>query len=167
MFEFSITEILDKLEGLSIGEKLEALDSLYEKLDDAAQNVLNAKDDLEAGYDNQVQQTLEDSITKLRIDRHLEDVLQIIKKVYSTSYQVLLEGNTYLICFAQSYGRWTMSVFVGEDLPVVQEFELLRKFAKHCDLPFTYHRKARSIGLSVEEPEMFEQVKNIVLTVKG
>ena len=167
MFEFSITEILNNLEGLSIGEKQEALDSLYEELDDAAQNVLNAKDDLAVEYEKQVGQTLEDSIIHLRTDQHLEDVLQIIKETYSTSYQVLSDGNTYHICFGQYYGEWTMSVYVGYELSVIDEYNLLRKFAKHCNIPFSYHRRGRCIAFFVEESELFEQVKSIVLKVKN
>lgn len=169
MFEFSITEILNKLEGLSIGEKQEALDSLYEELDDAAQNVLNAKDDIAVEYEKQVGQTLEDSIINLRTDQHLEDVLQIIKETYSTSYQVLFDGNTYHICFGQDYGKWDMSVsvHVGYELSVIDEYNLLRKFAKHCNIPFSYHRRGRCIAFFVEESELFEQVKSIVLKVKG
>lgn len=161
MFDFNITEVLNALNGMSIKEKLEKLDSIYAELDDAANEVLSARKNLEKEYEEQILQSLEHSIIQLSAEQHLEDVLHIKD---DHSYEVVFDGHTYNLLFSEYDGKWYLVVNVVE--PETQIYnDLLEKFANFCGLPF----KKCNVGIElyIEESELFEKVKGIILSIKN
>ena len=161
MFNFNITEVLDALNGMSIKEKFEELDSIYAELDDAANEVLSARKELEKEYEEQIQQSLEHSINQLSAEQHLDDVLHIKD---NHSYEVVFGGHTYNLLFSEYEGKWYLIVNVVESKTQIYN-DLLEKFANFCGLPFT--KCNVGIELYIEETELFEKVKSILLKIKG
>ena len=165
MIEFDITDMMDELEGLSIKEKLQELDNLHSELEDAADEVLSAKEDLEEEYNGRVEQRLLQSITQFASEQHLEDVL-LIKNESSGSktYELNFDGHTYSILPCGTMGEWTLVINLKDQIAQNQKrYDLLTKFAEVHNLP--YKQGSGDIKVRVEEDELFEKIKEIV-TVK-
>ena len=162
MIEFDITEMMDELEGLSIKEKLQELDSLHNELKDAADEVLSAKEDLEEGYNKRVEQRLLQSLTQFVSEQHLEDVLLIKNESSgSNTYELNFDGHTYSILPCGTMGEWTLVINLKDHIAQNQKrYDLLTKFAEVHNLP--YKQSSGDIKIRVEEEQLLEKIKEIV-----
>lgn len=166
MFEFSITEVHDKLVGLSIKEKITELQALSNDLSDASLEVFRVKCELEKEYKEQIEKPLEHSITLLRFELHFEDILQIREGLCGrTIYEVVFEGHTYYLYLEVLGINWFLLVTVKEKKARIC-YDLLEKFANRCGLPYKCQKGNRSIELSIEESKIFEQIKRILSKIK-
>ena len=94
--EFYIQDVLDSMAGMSLKEKLESLGSLGADLEVAIEEVSSAIEKIRDEYYESVRQQLEESITKLILGQHLEDVLQCRKtKGDKFPYFLNFDGHTY------------------------------------------------------------------------
>ena len=162
MIEFDITEMMDELEGLSIKEKLQELDSLHSELKDAADEVLSAKEDLEEGYNKRVEQRLLQSLTQFVSEQHLEDVLLIKNESSgSNTYELNFDGHTFSILPCGTMGEWTLVINLKDHIAQNQKrYDLLTKFAEVHNLP--YKQSSGDIKIRVEEEQLLEKIKEIV-----
>ena len=159
MFDFSITETLDELDGMSIKEKLQELDELHNELDGAASEVLSAKEELESEYKEGVEKQLLQTTSQFVTENNLENVLLIQEGLLGDkTYELIYDGHSYSLYPIESDGDWWWHIRLKEQIVKNQvRYDLLAKIATLCNLP--YKNGNDDIEVRVEESELFEKIK--------
>ena len=167
--EFNIQNVLDSLTGMSLKEKLESLGSLGADLEVAIEEVSSALEKISDEYFESVRQQLEESITKLILEQHLEDILQCRKtKGDKFPYFLNFDGHTYhMRYYTADCENWTLHIYIEGQLPASVTDKSLRKFADLCGLPIPNKSQIDNLWFDVKTSELFEQIKSIALKVKG
>ena len=167
--EFNIQDVLDSLTGMSLKEKLESLGSLGADLEVAIEEVSSALEKIRDEYYESVRQQLEESITKLILEQHLEDVLQCRKTTGGGfPYFLNFDGHTYHMgYYTADCENGSLHIYINGQLPASVRDKSLRKFADLCGLPIPNKSQIDNLWFDVKTSELFEQIKSIALKVKG
>lgn len=161
MFELNIEDIMADLEGLTIQEKVQELDSFSADLEDALDDVDNARQTLIDDYKKSVNEPLFAYVSELINKKHWEDLVTEQNECFfvnskSTSVRISLEWN--------EWGQWIIFInnteFIASN---TKRHETLASLADRLNLPYIQGRE--DVFVKVEEKELQPTIERIITTL--
>lgn len=158
MFELNIEDIMAGLEGLTIQEKVQELDSLSADLEDAFDSVEYAKQTLIDDYKKSVNEPLFAYVSELINKKHWEDLVTEQNECFfvnskSTSVRISPEWN--------EWGQWIIFInnteFIASN---TKQHETLASMADRLNLPYIQGRE--DVFVKVEEKELQPTIIRII-----
>lgn len=155
--EFDINSVLDELEGQSVKDKMDALDNLYSQLEEAAQDVLSAKDSINDEYETEMRGKIATAVSAYIQEDHHEDNVFLA----DGAVQVKFNDNNIRIMPICCSGEWSLILDIDDwrEKDTVR-FEHLQQLADKLGL--TYKPGNINIEVAVEEGEMIPTILEAV-----
>lgn len=156
-FEFDINSILEELEGLSVKERTEALESLCLQLEEAAQEVLSAKDSINYEYETEMRGRIATAVSAYIQDNHLEDSVSLVE----AAVEVKCNDHKVRIMPICCSGEWSLILDIDDwrEKNAVR-YEQLQQLADKLRL--TYKSGNVNIEVTVEEDELICKMVDIM-----
>ena len=157
MFEFDLESYLEEMEGLSLQEKIEQLDSLYDEMQDAANEVFNCMCDLEDEYEASVLKKMTEEIQSFITEEHKEEYVTIQKDGFIVkTKQLPVEIFVFHI-----EGDWNLLIRISEHIANNEKrYDTLSSLAQLLELP--YKRGDDQIKIEVNEERLLSTLKSII-----
>ncbi|MBR5640315.1 MAG: hypothetical protein IKW83_11405 [Muribaculaceae bacterium] len=167
MFELNIEDFMADLEGLTIQEKVEKLDSLSSDLEDALQEALGdvdyAKQTLIDDYEKSVHDPLFTSVSELINKNHWEDSVTINKTRMGRDCFIVNTKPTSVSISTHwnQWDQWIIEINPTEFIASnTKRHETLSNLADRLNLPYLQGRD--DISVKVEENELQPTVLRII-----
>ena len=160
MLDFDLDAILDEMKGRSIQEKLEQLNSLYNELEEAAQELRDRMTAMNDEYTESVLSTIKAGIQSLITEKHWNKGVILKDGLYKFKTE---EAQVYVnvICVQ---GEW--SIHINTDISNNEKrYDTLSSLAQLLDLP--YKRGNDEIIRIVEEEYLSSAITNIFTRLCG
>ena len=157
MFEFDLETILEEMEGLPIQEKIEQLDSLYDEMQDAAQEVFDCMFELQNEYDASILKTVTEEMQSFITEKHKEEYVTILKD----GFIVKTEQLPVEICVFHIEGDWNLLIRISEHIANNEKrYNTLSSLAQLLEL--TYKCGDDQIKIEVNEERLLSTLKSII-----
>lgn len=152
-FEFDINSVLEELEGLSVKDRIEVLESLYDQLQEATQEVLSAKDSINDEYETEMRGRIAKAVSAYTLENHLQDSISIVEN----AVEVKCNDRKVRIMPIYCSGEWTLIIDIDDwrEKNAIR-CEHLQQLADKLGL--TYKSGNMNIEVAVEEDELIVQV---------
>ena len=152
MEKFDIDKEMAKLKGLSIIEKCSALDDLLDDLEDAQEQIINAKDEISEEYANVYKKKFREEI-----DSFVQTTFTVtIPYEDKYGYKIMYDNMPIYITLFCTYGEWTIYLFVKSG-----STKHLIKLASVLGAKITGN--GASLDLEVTENDLLPKMKQILL----
>lgn len=157
MFEFDLETILEEMEGLSLQEKIKQLDSLYDEMQDAAQEVLDCMCELGEKYEASVLKTVIEEMQSFITEEHKEEYVTILKDGFIVkTEQFQVEIGVFHI-----EDDWNLLLRISEHIANNEKrHDTLSSLAQLLELP--YKRDCDEIKIEVDEERLLPALKSLV-----
>ena len=113
MFEFDIEEIKNQLEGLTIQEKLDELDSLIADLEEALDEAESAQAELITEYDTSVKEALFVTVNSLIREKNLGEKVSIVA---NDMFEVSTKAVKVTLSVNWDKSNWVISIYLRDFL---------------------------------------------------
>ena len=157
MFEFDLETFMKEMEGLSLQEKIKQLDSLYDEMQDAAQEVLDCMCELEDEYDASVLETVTEEMQSFITEEHKEESVTILKD------GLIVKNNQFQVEIGVFHieGDWSLLIRTSDHIANNERrYDTLSSLAQLLELP--YKRGDDQIKREVNEERLLSALKSIV-----
>jgi len=156
-FDFDINSVLKELEGLSVKDRIEALESLYGQLEEAAQEVLSARDSINDEYETEMRGRIATALYAYIQDNHLEDSISLVENAVEVKRNDRIVRIMPICCS----GEWSLVIDLDDwrEKDAVR-FEHLQQLADKLGL--TYKPGKINMEVTVEEGEVIGKMIEIV-----
>ena len=157
MFEFDLETFMKEMEGLSLQEKIKQLDSLYDEMQDAAQEVLDCMCELEDEYDASVLETVTEEMQSFITEEHKEESVTILKD------GLIVKNNQFQVEIGVFHieGDWSLLIRTSDHIANNERrYDTLSSLAQLLELP--YKRGDDQIMIEVNEERLLPALKSIV-----
>ena len=156
MFEFDLETFMKEMEGLSLQEKIKQLDSLYDEMQDAAQEVFGCMCDLEEEYDASVLKTVTEEMQSFITEEHKEEYVTILKD------GLIVKNNQFQVEIGVFHieGDWSLLVRTSNHIANNEKrYDTLSSLAQLLEFP--YKRGDDQIKIEVNEECLLPALKSI------
>ena len=157
MFEFDLDTILEEMEGLSLQEKIKQLDSLYDEMQDAAQEVFDCMCELGEKYDASVLKTVTEEMQSFITEEHKEEYVTILKDGF------IVKNNQFQVEIGVFHieDDWSLLIRTSEHIANNEKrYDKLSSLAQLLELP--YKRGDDQIKIEVNEERLLPALKSIL-----
>ncbi|WP_278989468.1 hypothetical protein [Segatella bryantii] len=173
-FEFSLEEVQEKLEGMSLKEKIDALEGLENDFEDikynveeACANVASAKEDLIDEYINTITSKFTEEIKTLISEENFEKSVEVRDQKCIVNYD---ERNSKICLYLSDFdfdNKCSINVlFFNEKEIIKYDYidEALSKLAEKVAITYKKRSSSFKIETSIKEvsSKMIEIIKNIL-----
>ena len=157
MFEFDLETTLEEMEDLSLQEKIKQLDSLYDEIQDAAQEVFDLMCELREEHEASTLKTVTEEMKSFITEMHKEEYLTILKDVFIVkSNQFQVEIRVFNI-----EDDWRLLIRTSHHIANNEKrYDKLSSLAQLLELP--YKRGDDQIKIEVNEERLLPALKSIV-----
>ena len=157
MFEFDLETTLEEMEDLSLQEKIKQLDSLYDEIQDAAQEVFDRMCELSEEHEASTLKTVTEEMKSFITEMHKEEYVTILKDVFIVkSNQFQVEIRVFNI-----EDDWRLLIRTSHHIANNEKrYDKLSSLAQLLDLP--YKRGDDQIKIEVNEERLLPALKSIV-----
>lgn len=157
MFEFDLETTLEEMEDLSLQEKIKQLDSLYDEIQDAAQEVFDRMCELSEEHEASTLKTVTEEMKSFITEMHKEEYLTILKDVFIVkSNQFQVEIRVFNI-----EDDWRLLIRTSHHIANNEKrYDKLSSLAQLLELP--YKRGDDQIKIEVNEERLLPALKSIV-----
>ena len=157
MFEFDLETTLEEMEDLSLQEKIKQLDSLYDEIQDAAQEVFDRMCELSEEHEASTLKTVTEEMKSFITEMHKEEYLTILKDVFIVkSNQFQVEIRVFNI-----EDDWRLLIRTSHHIANNEKrYDKLSSLAQLLELP--YKRGDDQIMIKVNEERLLPALKSIV-----
>ena len=157
MFEFDLETTLEEMEDLSLQEKIKQLDSLYDEIQDAAQEVFDRMCELREEHEASTLKTVTEEMKSFITEMHKEEYLTILKDVFIVkSNQFQVEIGVFNI-----EDDWSLLIRTAHHIANNEKrYDKLSSLAQLLELP--YKRGDDQIMIKVNEERLLPALKSIV-----
>lgn len=157
MFEFDLETTLEEMEGLSLQEKIKQLDSLYDEIQDAAQEVFDRMCELSEEHEASTLKTVTEEMKSFITEMHKEEYVTILKDVFIVkSNQFQVEIGVFNI-----EDDWNLLIRTSHHIANNEKrYDKLSSLAQLLELP--YKRGDDQIMIKVNEERLLPALKSIV-----
>lgn len=162
MFEFDLETTLEDMEGLSLQEKIKQLDSLYDEIQDAAQEVFDCMCELRKEHEASVLKTVTEEMQSFINEKHKEEYVTISKDgLIVKNYQFQVEIGVF-----HTEGDWSLLIKTSDHIANNEKrYDTLSSLAQLLELP--YKRGDDQINIDVNEERLLSTLKSIVTKLLG
>ena len=153
MFDFDLETILEEMEGLSLHEKIKQLDSLYDEMQDAAQEVFDCMCELREEHDASILEEMKSFITEM----HKEEYMTILKDSF------IVKNNQFQIEIGVFHieDDWSLLIRTSDHIANNEKrYDKLSSLAQL--LEFSYKRGDDQIKIEVNEERLLPALKSIL-----
>lgn len=156
MFEFDLETTLEEMEDLSLQEKIKQLDSLYDEIQDAAQEVFDRMCELMEEHEASTLKTVTEEMKSFITEMHKEEYVTILKDVFIVkSNQFQVEIGVYV------EDDWRLLIRTSHHIANNEKrYDKLSSLAQLLELP--YKRGNDQIKIEVNEERLLPALKSIV-----
>lgn len=157
MFEFDLETTLEEMEDLSLQEKIKQLDSLYDEIQDAAQEVFDRMCELSEEHEASTLKTVTEEMKSFITEMHKEEYVTILKDVFIVkSNQFQVEIRVFNI-----EDDWRLLIRTSHHIANNEKrYDKLSSLAQLLELP--YKRGDDQIKIEVNEERLLPALKSIV-----
>ena len=157
MFEFDLETTLEEMEDLSLQEKIKQLDSLYDEIQDAAQEVFDRMCELSEEHEASTLKTVTEEMKSFITEMHKEEYVTILKDVFIVkSNQFQVEIRVFNI-----EDDWRLLIRTSHHIANNEKrYDKLSSLAQLLELP--YKRGDDQIMIEVNEERLLPALKSIV-----
>lgn len=157
MFEFDLETTLEEMEDLSLQEKIKQLDSLYDEIQDAAQEVFDRMCELREEHEASTLKTVTEEMKSFITEMHKEEYVTILKDVFIVkSNQFQIEIGVFNI-----EDDWRLLIRTSHHIANNEKrYDKLSSLAQLLELP--YKRGDDQIKIEVNEERLLPALKSIV-----
>ena len=157
MFEFDLETTLEEMEDLSLQEKIKQLDSLYDEIQDAAQEVFDRMCELREEHEASTLKTVTEEMKSFITEMHKEEYVTILKDVFIVkSNQFQVEIGVFNI-----EDDWRLLIRTSHHIANNEKrYDKLSSLAQLLELP--YKRGDDQIMIKVNEERLLPALKSIV-----
>ena len=157
MFEFDLETTLEEMEDLSLQEKIKQLDSLYDEIQDAAQEVFDRMCELREEHEASTLKTVTEEMKSFITEMHKEEYVTILKDVFIVkSNQFQVEIGVFNI-----EDDWNLLIRTSQHIANNEKrYDKLSSLAQLLELP--YKRGDDQIMIEVNEERLLPALKSIV-----
>jgi len=157
MFEFDLETTLEEMEDLSLQEKIKQLDSLYDEIQDAAQEVFDRMCELMEEHEASTLKTVTEEMKSFITEMHKEEYVTILKDVFIVkSNQFQVEIRVFNI-----EDDWRLLIRTSHHIANNEKrYDKLSSLAQLLELP--YKRGDDQIMIKVNEERLLPALKSIV-----
>ncbi len=157
MFEFDLETTQKEMEDLSLQEKIKQLDSLYDEIQDAADEVFDRICELRKEYEASTLKTVTEEMKSFITEMHKEEYVTILKDVFIVKrhqFQVKIVVLNIL-------DDWNLLINTSHHIANKEKrYEKLSSLAQLLELP--YKRGDHLIEIEVNEERLLPALKSIV-----
>ena len=157
MFEFDLETTLEEMEDLSLQEKIKQLDSLYDEIQDAAQEVFDRMCELMEEHEASTLKTVTEEMKSFITEMRKEEYVTILKDVFIVkSNQFQVEIGVFNI-----EDDWRLLIRTSHHIANNEKrYDKLSSLAQLLELP--YKRGDDQIKIEVNEERLLPALKSIV-----
>ena len=157
MFEFDLETTLEEMEDLSLQEKIKQLDSLYDEIQDAAQEVFDRMCELMEEHEASTLKTVTEEMKSFITEMRKEEYVTILKDVFIVkSNQFQVEIGVFNI-----EDDWRLLIRTSHHIANNEKrYDKLSSLAQLLELP--YKRGDDQIMIKVNEERLLPALKSIV-----
>lgn len=157
MFEFDLETTLEEMEDLSLQEKIKQLDSLYDEIQDAAEEVFDRMCELREEHEASTLKTVTEEMKSFITEMHKEEYVKILKDVFIVkSNQFQVEIRVFNI-----EDDWKLLIRTSHHIANNEKrYDKLSSLAQLLELP--YKRGDDQIMIEVNEERLLPALKSIV-----
>ena len=157
MFEFDLETTLEEMKDLSLQEKIKQLDSLYDEIQDAAQEVSDRMCELREEHEASTLKTVTEEMKSFITEMHKEEYVTILKDVFIVkSNQLQVEIGVFNI-----EDDWGLLIRTSHHIANNEKrYDKLSSLAQLLELP--YKRGDDQIKIEVNEERLLPALKSIV-----
>lgn len=157
MFEFDLETTLEEMEDLSLQEKIKQLDSLYDEIQDAAQEVFDRMCELTEEYEASTLKTVTEEMKSFITEMHKEEYVTFLKDIFIVkSNQFQVEIRVFNI-----EDDWRLLIRTSHHIANNEKrYDKLSSLAQLLELP--YKRGDDQIMIKVNEERLLPALKSIV-----
>lgn len=157
MFEFDLETTLEEMEDLSLQEKIKQLDSLYDEIQDAAQEVFDRMCELMEEHEASTLKTVTEEMKSFITEMRKEEYVTILKDVFIVkSNQFQVEIGVFNI-----EDDWRLLIRTSHHIANNEKrYDKLSSLAQLLELP--YKRGDDQIMIEVNEERLLPALKSIV-----
>ncbi|MBR1916558.1 MAG: hypothetical protein IJ832_01740 [Bacteroidaceae bacterium] len=157
MFEFDLETTLEEMKDLSLQEKIKQLDSLYDEIQDAAQEVFDRMCELSEEHEASTLKTVTEEMKSFITEMHKEEYVTILKDVFIVkSNQFQVEIRVFNI-----EDDWRLLIRTSHHIANNEKrYDKLSSLAQLLELP--YKRGDDQIKIEVNEERLLPALKSIV-----
>ena len=157
MFEFNLETILEEMKDLSLQEKIKQLDSLYDEMQDAAQEVFDCMCELEEEYEASVIKRVTEEMQSFITEEHKEEYVTILKD------GLIVKNNQFQVEIGVFHieGDWSLLVRTSNHIANNEKrYDTLSSLAQLLEFP--YKGGDDQIKIEVNEECLLPALKSIV-----
>lgn len=121
------------MEGLSLQEKINQLDSLYDEMKDAAQEVLDCMYELNEEYDASVLKTMTEEMKSFITEMHKEEYVTVLKNEF------IVKNNQFQLELRKFHIEDDWSLLIGTSEHIAnneKRYDKLSSLAQLLELPY-------------------------------
>ena len=158
MFEFDIEEIKNQLEGLTIQEKLDELDSLIADLEEALDEAGSAQAELITEYDTSVKEALFVTVNSLIREKNLGEKVSIVA---NDMFEVSTKAVKVTLSVNWDKSNWVISIYLRDFLSPKSTMtkKVLSEIASLLD---QHYNDCSEIRVVVTEAELQQTLQDII-----
>ena len=163
MFEFDLETTLEEMEDLSLQEKIKQLDSLYDEIQDAAQEVFDRMCELMEEHEASTLKTVTEEMKSFITEMHKEEYVTILKDLfYVKSNRFIVKSNQFQVEIVVYFNDdWNLIISTSHHIDNDEKrYDKLSSLAQLLELP--YKRGDYQIEIEVNEERLLPALKSIV-----
>ena len=162
MFEFDLETTLEDMEGLSLQEKIKQLDSLYDEIQDAAQEVFDCMCELRKEHEASVLKTVTEEMKSFITEMHKEEYVTILKDGF------IVKNNQFQVEIGVFHIEDDWSLLIRTSHHIANNEKRYDKLSSLAQLlEFPYKRGDNQIKIEVNEERLLSTLKSIVTKMLG
>jgi len=157
MFEFDLETTLEEMEDLSLQEKIKQLDSLYDEIQDAAEEVFDRMCELREEHEASTLKSVTEEMKSFITEMHKEEYVTILKDGF------IVKNNQFQVGIGVFHieDDWSLLIRTSDHIANNEKrYDKLSSLAQLLELP--YKRGDDQIMIEVNEERLLPALKSIV-----